>query len=78
MFRVVVEYVLGIQPDYDGFFIRPCLPSDWPGASVLREIRGQRYEMKITRDSGGYAIEVNGEKLEGNFVAYSRKQAGDR
>ena len=71
MFRVVVEYFLGVRPDYDGFRIRPCLPSTWPGASLERTIRGKRYAIRIEREGEGYAIRVNGRPLEGDFVPYS-------
>ncbi len=66
MYRAVLEYMAGIQPDYNGFYIRPCLPKEWPSVSVERELRGKKYSIEITHDS----ITVNGEKLEGDYISY--------
>jgi cellobiose phosphorylase len=66
MYRAALEYMAGIQPDYDGFHIRPCLPAEWPSISVKRVLRGKRYFIEITQGS----ITVNGELLKGDFVPY--------
>jgi cellobiose phosphorylase len=70
MYRAVLEYMAGIQPDYDGFHIRPCLPTEWPALSVERVLRGKRYRIEISRSDDGYDITVNGEPLRDGFVAY--------
>ncbi len=67
MYRAVLEYMVGIQPDYDGFHIRPCMPSEWPAISVERVLRGKRYYIEITKGS----ITVNDEPLKGDFVPYT-------
>jgi cellobiose phosphorylase len=66
MYRAVLEYMAGIQPDYEGFYIRPCFPVEWPSVSVVRFLRGKRYRIIITHDS----ISVNGEVIDGNHVSY--------
>ncbi len=66
MYRAVLEYMAGVQPDYAGFHIRPCLPKEWPSVSVERVLRGKRYFIEITEDS----VTVNGEPLDGDFVPY--------
>lgn len=72
MFRAVLEYFLGIQPDYDGFHIRPCLPSNWPEASAERTFRGKRYRILVRREGEDYALEVNGQPLAEPYVPYEQ------
>lgn len=66
MYRSVLEGMLGIQPDYDGFHIRPALPSAWPAVSVERVLRGKRCFIEMTHE----AVTVNGRPLNGDFVFY--------
>lgn len=70
MFRAVVEYFLGIKPDYDGFRIEPCLPSAWKGASITRTIRGRKYEIEIIRSGEDYRVNVNGRETPSKYVPY--------
>jgi len=70
MFRAVVEYFLGIKPDFDGFHIDPCLPSGWKEASIERVIRGRKYNVEITRRGREYSVKVNGRDVPSKYVAY--------
>lgn len=71
MYRAVLEYMVGIHPDYDGFRVRPCLPAEWPSVEVERHLRGQRYRIVIRRNGKAYDIEVNGSRLDGDFIPYN-------
>jgi len=66
MYRAVLEYMAGVQPDYEGFFVRPCLPTEWDKIAVERELRGKRYVLEISNRE----VFVNGSKLDGDFVEY--------
>jgi cellobiose phosphorylase len=70
MFRAVLEYFCGIQPGYAGLDIKPCLPTGWNEVSVRRQLRGKEYQIAIKRAGTGYAITVNGQPIQGSFVAY--------
>jgi cellobiose phosphorylase len=70
MYRAVLEYMAGIQPDYSGFHIRPSLPSGWPAMEVERTLRGRRYWISIRRDAGSYTVLVNDRLVEDAFVPY--------
>ncbi|HBC89390.1 MAG TPA: hypothetical protein DCZ94_20815 [Lentisphaeria bacterium] len=70
MFRAVVEYFLGIKPDFDGFHIDPCLPSGWKNASIQRLIRGRKYNIEITRKGKDYSVKVNGKDVPSKYVEY--------
>jgi len=38
---------LGIQPDYDGLKINPCIPKKWDGFEVTRKFRGVTYLINV-------------------------------
>lgn len=70
------QHILGIQPDYDGLRIAPCLPSHWDSITVTRHFRGCEFEIAI--ENGGselLSIEFNGARLEGNLIEAARFQA---
>lgn len=72
--------ILGIQPDYDGLCIDPCIPSYWDGFTAERAYRGAVYHIAVKNPEhqckGVKSIVVNGEKIEGNRVPIAGK--GDR
>jgi cellobiose phosphorylase len=47
--RVILEWVLGIRPEWDGLRIQPCLPPSWPSATCRRVYRGSIYTIEIER-----------------------------
>lgn len=66
------QYILGIQPDYLGLKIDPCIPSSWKEFSVRRKFRKKIFNIKIQNDSGVQKgvkrIVINGEEIEDNFI----------
>ncbi|MBR8534122.1 glycosyl transferase [Carboxylicivirga sediminis] len=71
-FYAVTQYILGIQPDYDGLKIEPCIPADWKEFAVKRQFRGAEYNIRVVNSAGvnkGIAsLEVDGVKQKGNTV----------
>jgi len=51
MFRAMLDWILGVRPDYDGLTVSPLLPPRWPGARVRRRFRGCVYDIRIVRDA---------------------------
>lgn len=41
------RYMLGIQPDFDGLVIDPCIPAAWDKFSVTRIFRGANYHITV-------------------------------
>jgi cellobiose phosphorylase len=71
------QHILGIQPDYEGLRLDPCLPSRWPEVTVFREFRGKRFDITIVNGKAGKGVArlvLNGEPIEGNLVPI--EQAG--
>jgi len=71
-FYAVSQYILGIQPQYDGLRIDPCVPEDWSGFEVTRKFRDATYKIVVANPDhvsrGVKRIEVNGEKIDGNVI----------
>ncbi|KXX70563.1 GH36-type glycosyl hydrolase domain-containing protein [Flammeovirga sp. SJP92] len=71
-FYTLMHYILGVQPEYNGLLIDPCIPTDWKEYTINRKFRGGTYKITIQNPNGsskGVAeIVVNGEKIEGNIV----------
>ncbi len=66
------QYILGIQPAYDGLKVDPCIPRHWQGFSVTRQFRGTTYEIKVTNprrvSKGVVSMTVNGKRVAGNVI----------
>jgi cellobiose phosphorylase len=46
-FYTISQYILGIQPDYNGLRINPCIPESWDGFEITRKFRGATYNIKV-------------------------------
>jgi len=51
-FYAISQYILGIQPDYDGLVIDPCIPNDWNGFKLTRKFRGATYQIDVQNPDG--------------------------
>ncbi|MBN1449531.1 MAG: glycosyl transferase [Anaerolineales bacterium] len=73
----ITQWILGIQPTYDGLQIAPVIPSAWDGFEVVRNYRGARYEIKVERRGPGNSIqlEVDGLPIAGTVVPFPQSEA---
>ena len=66
------QYILGVQPDYNGLVIDPCIPKAWDGFEVSRQFRGATYHIKVTNpdgiNKGVKEVRVNGSLISGNSI----------
>ncbi len=66
------EGIMGIQKDYNGLKIDPCLPPHWEKAEMTRTFRGTRYHITILNpdhiSKGKAAISVDGKKITGQIL----------
>lgn len=71
-YTCIAQWILGIQPDYNGLKINPCIPSEWSEFKIKRKFRGSTYEIAILNPShvekGIHSIEVDGESIKGNIL----------
>lgn len=72
LFRDITELMLGVQADYDGLTLNPCLPSGWKEISIRREYRGSVYRIDIRNpqglETGTLTIVVDGKSINGNVL----------
>ncbi len=66
MYRCITEYLLGVQADWDGLRLVPCIPEALDGTTVTRRYRGAVY--RITLHCGSGKMLVDGAEAEGRFV----------
>ena len=68
-FTAISQYILGIQPTFDGLRIDPCIPSDLKRFSCDRTFRGSVYHILVDNSAGAQKgvreITVNGQPIEG-------------
>ena len=50
----VVRFVYGLQPEFEGLLLRPCLPPAWKDCSVTKQFRDCEYRIHyVQKDEGG-------------------------
>jgi cellobiose phosphorylase len=71
-YYAISQYILGIQPTYDGLRIEPCIPAEWTGFTVKRKFRGATYEIEVKNPDGAMkgvkSINVDGKSIAGNII----------
>ena len=66
----ITQWILGIRPTLDGLSVAPVVPAEWPGFTAVRQYRGVRYEITVTRRGPGSAIhlEVDRQPVIGSVI----------
>jgi cellobiose phosphorylase len=66
-FTCISQYILGIQPDFDGLRIDPCIPSDVGEYSIDRIFRGCTYHITVKNpdhvQKGVSSVSINGDEI---------------
>jgi N,N'-diacetylchitobiose phosphorylase len=75
-YYAATQYILGIQTDYNGLRIDPCIPSDWDKFRVRRRFRDKFLDIEVINEShrkkGISRLIFNDEELEGNFIPFDK------
>jgi cellobiose phosphorylase len=78
MFRIAIDYILGVRPTYAGLLIDPAIPSTWPKFRIERIFRGTRYIISVENpkqvEHGIKSVLVDGKKIEGNIIPISKNE----
>lgn len=64
MRRVLVRWILGVRPTYDGLLVSPLLPAEMSQFSLVRTFRGTEFQISVSGTSP-YALTVDGEPTKG-------------
>ncbi len=80
-FTVLTQGILGIQPDYDGLKIDPCIPSNVSEYKVNRRFRGTMYHITVfnpdRKQKGVRKILVDGKEIKLGVIPASTKKEVD-
>jgi len=76
MYRIGLDYILGLRPSYEGLIIDPVIPSSWPGFKAERVFRDTRYVIEVANpdgvESGIVSIVADGAPVKGNILPISK------
>lgn len=68
----ITQAILGIQADFTGLKVDPCIPSAWDGYEITRVYRGDTYVIKIENpdrvSKGVKSMAVDGKEVQGNII----------
>jgi cellobiose phosphorylase len=71
-YYAISQYILGIQPEYDGLIIDPCVPESWEGFRITRNFRGAVYHIKVKNpdhvSKGVKSISLNGKEFKERII----------
>ncbi len=66
-FVSISQAILGIQPDYEGLRVSPCVPKALDDFTVTRLFRGAEYTIHVKR-TGSRSMAVDGKPVEGDTL----------
>ena len=71
-YQAGTRYILGIQPDYHGLKIDPCIPAQWDGFNATRTYRGAFYHLHVKNPQhvcrNVILLKINGKTISGNLI----------
>ena len=71
-FYTISQFILGIQPEYDGLRINPCIPKNWDGFEITRKFRGVTYKIKVLNrnhiNKGIAEVTIDGNHYSSNLL----------
>ncbi len=72
MYRVCIDFLLGVRATYKGLLIDPVIPSHWKEFKVERVFRGTRYIIQVKNpggvEKGVKEIRLGEKKIESNVL----------
>jgi cellobiose phosphorylase len=72
MHQSLTEWVLGLQPDYEGLIIDPKISKDWQEFTAKRNFRRATYEIIVKNpngvECGVKSLTVDGSAISGNLI----------
>ncbi len=72
MYRIGVDYLLGVRATYHGLLVDPTIPMKWDTVKFERIFRGKKYTIAIENlnhvEHGVKEVYLNGTKLDSNIL----------
>ena len=70
------EAILGVQPDYAGLRINPCVPADFGDFSLTRTFRGAVYHIDVKNpdcvEKGVIKVVSDGKEYDGKLIPFEK------
>ena len=80
-FFAISQYILGIQPGYDGLTVNPCIPKNWDSFSIQRKFRGTEYRIEVINpdhvSKGVKELWIDGKKMKSNIIPLQKQTICD-
>jgi cellobiose phosphorylase len=77
-YYAITQYILGIQPQYNGLKIDPCVPKEWNGFKISRKFRGHNFKIEIKNpkhiSKGIEKLTVNGKEIKDNLIPVDKAE----
>lgn len=71
-FVAITQHILGVKPEFDGLWVKPCIDASVSEFNITRRCRGAEYRIKVKNSGGKTArLTVDGHTLKGNLVPYA-------
>ena len=68
----ISQYILGVQPVFDGLKVDPSIPHEWDGFTAVRKFRGATFNITVKNPEhvckGVKTMTVDGKAVEGNVI----------
>jgi cellobiose phosphorylase len=75
-YYTAMNFILGIQPQYNGLLFDPCIPSSWQEFKVSRKYREKMLSITVSnkgnKEKGVNYLILNGQKIDGNFIDFQQ------
>lgn len=72
MWKVSIDWILGVRAELRGLLIDPCIPAQWDGYKVVRRFRGATYEIEVENpdhvSQGVAEIVIDGKPWESHLL----------
>jgi cellobiose phosphorylase len=68
LYKVAVDWLLGIRAEFDGLRIEPIMPKEWNECNIKRVFRGATYNIKLIKYDGPDQLIVDGKLHNGNVI----------
>ena len=72
----ISQAILGVQPEYDGLGIDPCIPEGFGDFRLTRSFRGARYYIDVQNPDGVQKgikkLIVDGKEIEGHIIPFEK------
>jgi len=75
-YYTAAQFILGIQPDYSGLKIDPCISAEWKEIKIRRIFRNKEFYILIKNENGSQKgvkkIILNGETITNNVITIEK------